>query len=115
MELLIQKLLNQTLEQALKVVPVEKSHWLHKELIFTLLNKQTQIQTLILSKEKFKTRADAKKWVVDHDFKSTKIDETSTSFRFRQKEPSDFIEGSFRTITITDGVSAVIGRPKKKS
>ncbi len=86
-----------------------------QDLYDSYVQKQTEVQTLILSKEKFKTRADAKKWVDDHDFRSDKIDETENSYRFRQKEPSDFIEGSFRTIEITDGVKAVIGKPKTKN
>lgn len=73
--------------------------------------KATEIQTLIFSKEKF-NREQAVKWAKDHDFKSDSVDETSTSFRLRQKEPSDFQDGSFRTIDITDGVKAVIGVPK---
>ena len=74
--------------------------------------KQTEVQTLIFSKPKF-TRASAVKWAKDHDFKSSKVDETGTSFRLRQKPPDSFTEGSFRTITLTDGVKAVIGIPKK--
>jgi hypothetical protein len=40
------------------------------------------------------------------------VDETETSWRVRQRSPGEFQEGSFRTIEITDGVKAVIGRPK---
>lgn len=81
--------------------------------------KQTEIQTVICSKTRFKTLAAAKKWVRDHDFKTSHEgkppDETSTSFRFRQRDPGDFQAGSFRTITLDKGVSAVIGRPKQKT
>jgi len=80
----------------------------------TAQESPTKIQTLILSKEKFKTKQAAIKWIEEHDFHSTKVDETNSSYRFRQKDPSDFIEGSFRTIELTEGVKAVIGRPKKK-
>jgi len=78
------------------------------------IEKQTEVQTLIFSKPKF-TRKSAKKWAKDHEFKNNKVDETSTSFRLRQKAPGLFIEGSFRTIELTSGVKAVIGRPKKSS
>lgn len=39
-------------------------------------------------------------------------DETENSFRYRVKDPEKFQDGSFRTIDITDGVKAVIGRLK---
>ena len=81
--------------------------------------KQTEIQTVILSKSRFKTSATAKKWIKDHNFKVSHEgkgpDETSTSYRFRQRDPGDFQAGSFRTISLDRGVSAVIGRPKKKA
>jgi phage I-like protein len=40
------------------------------------------------------------------------IDETDKSWRVRQRDPGDFEEGSFKTIDITDGVKAVVGRLK---
>ncbi len=54
-----------------------------------ILTKQevTSIQSLIFSKEQFKTEAAAKQWAKDHGFKFGKVDETSTSFRLRQFEP----------------------------
>ena|GEM_PF-3128717 len=78
--------------------------------------KQTEIQTLILSKERFETREEATRWVRDHDFrvKQGAPDETEDSWRYRQREPSEFQAGSFRTITLTEGVKAVIGRPKEE-
>ncbi len=70
------------------------------------------VQTLIFSKDRFKTAAAARAWAKENGFKSNKVDETETSFRLRQKEPGTFQEGSFRTITLTDGVKAVVGRAK---
>jgi uracil-DNA glycosylase len=75
----------------------------------------TQIQTLIFDKEFFGTADEAKRWARDHDFKAPKVDETGDSYRLRQKEPGRFREGTFRTITLTEGVKAVIARPKDKS
>lgn len=69
----------------------------------------TKIQTLIFSKEKFKTADQAKKWAKDHNFKSGKVDETGESFRLRQVDPGKFKKGSLRTISLTDGVKSVIG------
>jgi ClpP class serine protease len=76
--------------------------------------KPTVVQTLIFSKEKF-TKAEAKKWAKDHDYKSSGVDETEDSYRIRQRDPGDFVEGSFRTIELDDGVSAVVGHLKSGS
>ena len=77
-------------------------------------NKQaTSTQSLILSKDVFPTLAKARKWVEDHDFKTTKHDETDDTWRFRQFPPSKCQEGSFRTITLRKGVSAVLCREKE--
>lgn len=75
----------------------------------------TVIQSLILSKEEYESREEARSWIVENGYRADKIDETEVSYRFRQREPSEFIEGSFRTIDITDGVKAVIGRIKEDS
>jgi len=74
----------------------------------------TKIQTLIFAKSVF-TEAEAKAWAKKHDFKSGDVDETEHSFRLRQRDPGEFQKGSFRTITLTDGVKAVIGRPKSET
>jgi hypothetical protein len=78
------------------------------------LQQATTVQTLVFDKQVFKTRAAAETWARDHDFKADKVDETETSFRIRQRDPGDFKEGSFRTIEITRGVKAVIGRLKEE-
>lgn len=72
----------------------------------------TEVQTVILSKKKFKELEDAKKWVKEHDFHMSKVDETQDSWRFRQFDPDRCKAGSFRTITLTEGVKAVVCRPK---
>jgi len=75
---------------------------------------KTEIQTLIFDKKRFPTAADAKRWARENDFKAGGVDETENSFRLRQRDPGDFQPGSFRTISLTEGVKAVIGRPKKE-
>lgn len=71
----------------------------------------TQIQSLVLSKRRFPTLADARRWVSDHGFKTRHAgkapDETENSWRFRQRDPGDFRR--LRTIRLTDGVQAVVG------
>lgn len=85
-----------------------------EDLIATELQKQeaTEVQTVIASKKKFPTLEEAKKWMKEHDFHVSKVDETDDSWRFRQFGPERCKEGSFRTITLTEGVKAVICRPK---
>lgn len=83
----------------------------------------TEVQTLIFPKKHWENADEAKKWAKDHGFKSSKVDETGSSYRFRQKDPSLFDENSFRTICLTGAkrddpgsdacrVKAVIGTPK---
>jgi len=75
--------------------------------------QSTTVQSLIFSKDKFDSAANAKKWATDHDFRADKVDETEDSFRLRQRDPGDFRPDSFRTIKLADGVSAVIGKLKE--
>lgn len=70
------------------------------------------IQTLIFYKEYF-TLEEAKKWIKEHGFVDNGYDETENTYRFRQRDPEDFIQDSFRTITITTGIKAVVGKLKE--
>lgn len=69
----------------------------------------TEIQTVIFSKEKF-TLDECREWLDEHEFKSDKVDENDSSYRFRQRDPDDFDSDSLRTIEISDGIQAVVGR-----
>lgn len=73
----------------------------------------TEVQTLIFNKEWWTARQ-AQKWARTHDFKAAKVDETSASWRLRQKPVSRFRRGSFRTITFrgVKGIKAVVACPK---
>jgi hypothetical protein len=99
------------IEQLNKALAEEKREPIRK-LARAIFKQQppTEMQSLIFSKDKFKTGAAATKWALDHEFKADKVDETQSSFRLRQRDPDDFVSTSFRTIEIDDGVSAVIGR-----
>lgn len=68
------------------------------------------IQSLIFSKDIFADISSVKAWIKEHsdEFGDYGMDETSTSIRSRQYDPEHFSE--FRTITLTEGVSAVYGR-----
>lgn len=71
----------------------------------------TEVQSLIFDKSKF-DEAKAKDWAKEHEMHAEKVDVTEDSIRLRQKDPGDFMEDSFRTIDISDGIKAVIGKPK---
>ena len=68
----------------------------------------TDVQTLILSKDDFRSRREAKRWAHAHGFRSGKVDETTDSYRLRQHAPSRYRRGTFRTITLRPGVKAVV-------
>ncbi len=72
----------------------------------------TEVQTLIFDKEKFESSGEAMAWAREHDFDADKVDETESSFRLRQRDPDDFVSGSFRTIDIDEGIKGTIGRLK---
>ena len=61
---------------------------------------KTTVQTVIFSPNKEWTVKEAKEWLKEHDFKASAVDETGSSLRFRQREPSAFQDNSFRTISL---------------
>lgn len=63
----------------------------------------TTVQTIIFSPKDDWSVEEAKAWLSDHDLKSGKVDETEDSYRFRQRDPQDFDEGSFKTIPFKGG------------
>jgi phage-related protein (TIGR01555 family) len=89
------------------------SEWLRQHSLAVFDAPPTSTQSVIVSKKVFPTAERARAWLKKHGFKTSKIDETEESFRFRQREPGEFKPGSFRTIELRTGVSAVIGRPKE--
>lgn len=66
------------------------------------------VQSIVFSKEKF-TMEQASTWLNDHGrFGNYGVDETDTSYRFRQYEPEHFDE--YRTGALAEGINAVYGR-----
>jgi len=77
-----------------------------------------KVQTIIFSKEAGWTEARAVEWAREHDFHAGKVDETETSFRLRQFDPSECTPGTFRAFPIegAKGVTATGCRvPEEKS
>lgn len=81
--------------------------------------KQMEVQSVIFPKKHWDDVADCKQWLKDHDFKSSDVDETSTSWRFRQRDPGDF--SRMRTVCLTPRgtapgpdcrIEAIVGMPK---
>jgi hypothetical protein len=71
------------------------------------------IQTLIFPKAYFEAW-DVFAWLDEQGFSSRNVEETRSSYRARQHEPSEFEPSSFRTISMGQGkslVRAVIGCP----
>lgn len=70
----------------------------------------TRIQTLIFDRDRF-DEAQARAWAKNHGFDQLDVDEKTNTLRLRQRRPASFAQGTLRTIELTDGVQAVIGRP----
>jgi len=81
--------------------------------------KQFEVQTLIFPKTKWDNVATCKTWAKEHDFRTDKVDESDSSWRFRQANPDDFTR--LRTICINPGRTTpmddckvkAVGGPKK--
>lgn len=76
------------------------------------IKASTKVQSIICSKETFKSAGEARSWVSSHGFSTSKMDETGTSYRFRQMDPGSCQAGTIRTITMTTGVKATVCIPK---
>lgn len=73
--------------------------------------KPMKIQSLIFSKDQF-TAESAKAWAKQHGY-ATGVDETGSSFRFRQADPDKY--DTMRTIELKTGIKAVVGKRVEKS
>lgn len=72
-----------------------------------------EIQTLVLSKDQFKTAHDAEAWIMDHGFDVSRRDETDTEWLYRQRDPDGYDPETFRTIVLTQGVKAIVAEARK--
>lgn len=68
----------------------------------------SSVQSILLSKRYFLTASGAQLWLMMHGYHS-ELDETANNYRARQVDPKQFIPGTFRTITFTPGIKAIIG------
>lgn len=85
------------------------------EMVDIIEKRQAAItQTILLSKERFKTKEEAANWLKTHNKKYDNIRETDENWRAEQRDPGDFKESSFRIHEIDEGVKIIIGRLKKE-
>jgi HK97 family phage prohead protease len=92
-------------------VALKQSKGLNEDVLDELEAAGLEIQSLIFSKDTF-SEQDAKDWAEAHGFSAASVDETEDSYRLRQQEPELFEEDSLKTIDLTEGVQAVIGKKK---
>ena len=73
------------------------------------------LQTIIVTKAVAKTRAKAQQLAEPHSHRLYTSRETSKSWRFRQRPPSDFKKGSFRTFPLPGhhGITLIYGDLKR--
>ncbi len=72
------------------------------------------IQSVLLAKQMYRTRTEAKKWIGEHGFKTSITPdpnpESKNWWRFRQIQPDKFVVDSFRLVdTKDDGVKMIMG------
>ena len=65
----------------------------------------SKIQSILISRRYFQL-PNAIDWVINHKFNHYKIDITPHYYRFRQFNPSKY--KSHRTITLTNGIEAIV-------
>jgi hypothetical protein len=65
-------------------------------------------------KKQYWTVKRAKKWLKENGYKGLIVDETKNFYRFRQIDPEEFRQSSFRTIYFKPTIMALIGEPMKK-
>lgn len=72
------------------------------------------VQSVLLSRDKFKTIGDAKEWLVSHGYKYTLPDTTPSYFRFRQRDPQRLeMTHRLRTVKIGDAGNLIVAYPRR--
>lgn len=85
--------------------------WLSRRAIRFKKSGSMVVQTVIVSKGKGMTRPKAVA-IAEGFGKAGKIDETGSSWRFRQKDPSLFDSKTFRTKKVNPSTTIVLGKLK---
>lgn len=67
-------------------------------------------KTVTLSRRVFRTTKDAAKWALDHGFKADRLESTLSTYRFPQRDRTDFVPLTERTISPAEGIEVTLGR-----
>ena len=71
----------------------------------------SEVQSLMFDRSVF-SKPEAVQWATQHGFGAPKVHLTPNLIRLRQVSPTRFKRSSFRTISMSEGVKAVVGVPK---
>lgn len=71
------------------------------------------LQSIRFDRKKWTARR-ARAWLKRKKKRAGKLDATANQLRFRQKQPSSCVRGSFRSITLGKGISAISCCPRRK-
>lgn len=70
---------------------------------------RSEVQTVLFDRRAW-SKAAAVAWLRHHGYDAAKVDTTEHYHRFRQHDPHHYVPGSFRTISFSSSVKAVVGR-----
>jgi len=70
-------------------------------------------QSVVLSKDRFKTKRAADVWIRRNDFVNPGVDETPNTWRYRQRDPSHFRPRTYATFEVSDGVQLVSAKLRR--
>lgn len=72
------------------------------------------VQSVLLSRDKFKTLGEAKEWLTSHGYKYALPDTTPSFYRFRQRDPHRLeMTHRLRTIKIGDAGNLIVAYPRR--
>jgi phage I-like protein len=77
------------------------------------VDKNSIIQSLVLSKEVYPNEEDARLFAREHGFVVEEVEETTEAFIIPQLDRSEFVEESMRSIQIRTGITAIVGVLKR--
>ena len=77
-------------------------------------NKPFKVQSIIFNKNNWNKKT-ASTWIKKNHHYHNKIDSTQTSLRFRQANPKHFIQSTYRTKKLENGISLILAKPENRN
>lgn len=74
--------------------------------------RRRSVQVVHALKDRFESAGEARQWCRENDFKSGTIEEGDDAYRFQQHAPASFEDGSLKSVVLTKGVKAMVGKLK---